>query len=1146
MSVKSKRSISDLPGQVSEEDAARMAGAGRDGKESGNRDRDAVTGISLGLESGPGPSSAQSAAEHKPSSDKMFDLPLDKLPLSKEALQKEFFAVYDRMQSGMNFPPSQKDIARLDDLHAKLQAFNNGHHGDSHQPGKIGTPGNPLDADKATKAGSQQDVDKIGKTGSQHDPDKGGKGAGKLSDRGSFETERPEVHAQKLAQLAADKLAQLRQDGKVGSGNADGYTATWAAKVREVALDRYNSAFGTATSQYVKSLAIAEEQYVKAREGADSNTSKAATEQYEKACKAAAEEHDRATKAAAKQFDHAIKLLEPYKKSDDRDRAKSESVPKAPKVDDRGRANSEPALQVSRALPVDEAPKLKGLLDKVKDSGREIQKEITKNAGPEITRTVTSIAQSAVADIAKDAAKKAGTYNETTVTKKVVAKTSTTTDGNTTTEVTKGSHSTTTEKVYSYSSKVAGTAARGGGAELTIGAGLTDKTTITTDRDSVQHVKQTWSDLNVKAYGSSSYDANMVGVTAQVGGGASAGGEVGIKVTVTDKTTGAAQVFTGVLKREALIDGTATGTINWTRAMVKAGGAAENAVSGRVNYESTDAAGRGWGVGGSGKLGVGAFASGETGLSFNPAEGFGFKRGGQLGVEAGGRVGGTTKVSTDVTKAEAGGDLLIGNFSAKLITDGTYKDGKIHLKLELGAAVALGFSVKLDTEIDVKRWGENIEYRAEKAIKQFKDGTPLEQAWAVAKVVNPYLRAYEIASTLFGESKPLDKVTVHWDPTNKSRSEIAAHYVEEIKQFAKVRENILLSYNHAKSFNNTDTTFNQKFQWEGRTTLDYFRFDHPKNLSDNIARGFGESQDPRIKNLELTFRHSLPDYMASSFKFTPDPKDPAKLTLDLKQGAGVIFSGQLSLVQYMSIQEHVRVAQMDKDTAESYLRTNSALSEHLPGEAKAKLWAFWQDLQKHKEVPPYGTSAHAEHDVRFENLFWWEAKRAAEKGTPEETRISEFDHVARAMTQAYNAKDDQIAPRTVIGNAELFKWTTVPRGEDGLRLIDLSEVKAGKIGLKDLLYQNEMKVLSKLPTPEAVYRYMMSSESAHIAEGSKGHFMQEWMSKYQNASWSTGTDEASQRAQVWWTEHSADYWKMVATGKVWETPLKAPNADLRW
>jgi hypothetical protein len=812
---------------------------------------------------------------------------------------------------------------------------------------------------------------------------------------------------------------------------------------------------------------------------------------------------------------------------------------------DTDRTKSEPALKVSGDLPAADRDRAKSepAPPHVKPSDPdppgawgELKNEIGKKGGGEVVKAVTQVAVGAAIESDKNAAKVAGAYHEVGSSQKVGPDKTTQQNGDTTTDTSSGTYKTVTGKAAVYTVDTNTLKAAGAGAEFDFKKGWQSKTTVTVDRYGAKSsVTEIWADAKIAASGSASADANTRGmavVDASIRVSVSA--EHGIQVTVTDKTTGASWTKSGVLKAEASGDAGVNGTIAWTGAMGRIGGAVGAALSATGSVATSDGAGNTIGAGLTGKLGASATGVGQAGLTFNPVEGYGFKRGVDWGVALGGSIGGTTKIETDVTKVQAAADAVFGHLSTKFRMDGGYKDGKIQLKLELGAALGIGFNAKIDTEIDLQRWGENIGYRVDKQIKEVAEGSLWDKVWAANKIMNPYLRAYEVFGIVFGESKPPpETLKIWWDPTNKSKGEIARHFVEEIEQFAKVRANNLMSEMHKNSLRNADKDYDLQFRWEDRSTLDYLTFDHPKNLSDRIAKEFGESQDERIKDLELTFKHRLPDYMST---FQADTY--------------AIFGGKLSLVQYMSIQEYKRVEKMDKDTAENYLRTNTALSEHLPEEAKAKLWAFWQSIQEQKErdlkadPPPYRANEPSE---RYENDLWWQAKNAVKNGTPEGKRITEIDQYARAMSNAYGCKDDTLAPRTVIGSAELYKWTSVPRGEDGRHLIDLTEVKQGKIGLKDLLYQNEEKVLSKLGSPQAVYQYMTSAESSHIAEGSKGHFMQEWMSKNGHAAWRYGSDEASTKAQAWWAKNEANYWKMVDTKQHWANPTAAaPKTDFKW
>ncbi len=773
---------------------------------------------------------------------------------------------------------------------------------------------------------------------------------------------------------------------------------------------------------------------------------------------------------------------------------------------------------------------------------KEYAKQLDKAASNGV-QAAGKIAQDFVLEATRKAAQDAGSYHENTKDNSSPAAQTKETKGDTTITKISGAYEVNKTKTYDYT--VAGNiGGAGAGASIELANGWQARTIESVDRYGVKsQVTEMWVDAKFTRSADAKAEASSAGAAVAKGSFfVSVSAEGGIAVTAFDHDSGTYFTKTGKIKAEASATGSAEGRVGADRSQVGFKLGAEAAV-GTENSVSWNAMDERWGfsLGTQGK--VGAAANVERAASFrsNPIDGFGFKFSNDDYVSSGLQGGLNAKIKTDVTRLEAAVNGMVGQMSGTFKVDGGWKDGKLRLDIKLGKAAGLGASVEANLEIDFARWGENIGYRVDKQVKEFKEGTFWEKAWAINKLTNPYLIPFQIGSVLFGESKPLpESVEIKWSPDGKTKGEIAGRFAEEVRQFAKVPENNLLS---EILKGKTDSTF----RWSGINTLDYFGFDHPKALSDRIAKVFGESQVKEVKDLELTFTHRLPTYVAFDFLTRPDPNDPTKDIPDLSRGAYSIFSGQMSLVQYLSIEEHLRVAKMEKAEAEHYLRTDEIPSAHLTGDARAKLWNFWQAVQEEKErelkadPPPYRSDVPSE---RYEDKLWWHAKNAVKNGTPEKQRIVEIDEYARAMSTEYGCKDGVLTPLSWTSTHQLYKWTGVPRAEDGRHLIDLTEVKQGKIGLTDVLYQNELKVLAKLGSPQAVYEYMTSAN--HIAAGSKGHFLQMWLDKNGHGTWRYDTDAASKNAQTWWATHEADYRKVVDAAQYWEIPSKAPKADFRW
>lgn len=748
-----------------------------------------------------------------------------------------------------------------------------------------------------------------------------------------------------------------------------------------------------------------------------------------------------------------------------------------------------------------------------------------------------------------------------------------TTDGTTQKEVTNGT----------YGGGYAGTLTYRGdaGAGVVVAAGYeegwTSRTIVKEDRFGAEVVvTESWADATLAVGARGEAHANTSGAELKVKVKAEIGYDSGVRVSVTDVKTGITYTKMGHLSAGLHAEGEAKVQVTWERVSLSLSAASgvSAAAAGTLSIESK--AGNGAGITGEVKASLEALAKAGVDASWNPADGYGVKVSNGVGVDFGVALGLSPSLKNSVSALTVGADAVLGRVGAHADIDFGYKDGKISAKFDVGGALGIGYNVKFGVDIDGVKWAKNIQYTEKifypnagtsngdlnrsnpgaafaHVIWSMFDSAPEPEApkKVLPSYWTPPTAAYDSVAKeiLWGGG--------HMAPGTLTNTEVMKFFSDALVKYAKVDE-LKSAVDHTSKFfynssfsadlgdgkkvefkNAEDYATKLKAQYKfldrDPTDAGSFSFTDGKSpiqdLSDRCAKWFPASQDPSIKAMELTF-NKLPDGFEKTFKLVTDAKgDQSPDTTS----AFAIF-GQVSLVQYLSVKAFDAISSMDAPTRDAYL--SSRACDYLTDEAKIKLKQIWGDafaagaLGNPYKASLEGSTSLSVADKSFEAKFWDLQKSTDDSGV----KKAKFDALYADFTSSLKTSvtdpagldpvrdDTKIEKHPLLKDFSLVQFKSIPMDPETGGLIDISEAKAGKIGLHDLIYDYTTKKMDTLQSPQAVYQFLTSPRSDWIADGDGARYMlvNEWWDRHGNGEWRTGQDPDAIRSQEWYAAHVND------------------------
>lgn len=169
-----------------------------------------------------------------------------------------------------------------------------------------------------------------------------------------------------------------------------------------------------------------------------------------------------------------------------------------------------------------------------------------------------------------------------------------------------------------------------------------------------------------------------------------------------------------------------------------------------------------------------------------------------------------------------------------------------------------------------------------------------------------------------------------------------------------------------------------------------------------------------------------------------------------------------------------------------------------------------------------------EDQVREFNKYYYQTTKAAAVVDQEQSRQANVTamKVIEVPSGSVPIKDKTLGPQNFWTNQTAVNFQGVPRDADKWHLIDLTPAKEGKIGLNDLIYKHTIERLDACRSPQAAYQFLKASD--WIAEDgmSRGELVSLWTAKHLHGEWSTASDADAQRARAWYDKHKQEFYDL--------------------